>query len=491
MKGILVIMDGFGLSNINYGNAIKRAKTKNLDFFFSKYSFTRLHASGVHVGLPSKFQGSSEVGHTNIGAGRLVKQDQVRINELISSGEFEENDALISAIKNVKRNKSNFHIIGLLQDQGVHAHQDHLFAIIRLCKKYKVKPLVHVFSDGRDTHPLSVGRFIKGLEKKARIVSIIGRYYAMDRDKRWKRTCLAYTALIKKPKKLFSSVQSAVKDAYNNGESDEFVKPRLIKGFKPIKRDDSVVFFNYRADRARQLTKAFIEKDFDKFTARVKPFFVAMTDYYSELPCKVFVSKHKIENSFGEYISNLGFSQLRIAETEKYAHVTYFFSGEREKRFLGESRILIPSPKVSFYDVVPEMSALKITGEVLHSILRESHDFIIVNFANVDMIGHTGNFDAAVEAVEVVDDCIGKIVNAGLHHGFKIFITSDHGNAEKMSDKKHKKLTAHTLAKVPFCIVDRKKFKLKSGRLADIIPTILDVYNLPKPVEMSGKSLLT
>lgn len=491
MKGILVIMDGFGLSSIKLGNAIKKAKTKNLDFFFKNNSFTKLHASGVHVGLPRKYQGSSEVGHTNIGAGRLVKQDQVRINELISSKKLEENHALLGAIKNVKSKKSNFHIMGLLQDQGVHAHQDHLFAILKICKKHKIKPLVHVFSDGRDTPPRSVSKFVRKLEKKARIVSIIGRYYAMDRDKRWKRTSLAYNALTKKPKKLFSSVSSAIKDAYKNKESDEFIKPRLVRGFQPVNSKDSVLFYNYRADRARQLTKSFIEKDFDKFVAKVKPFFVSMTDYYSKLPCKVILPKHKIENSFGEYISKLGFSQLRIAETEKYAHVTYFFSGEREKKFKKETRILVPSPRIPFYDSKPEMSALKITGEVLHDIEREKHDFIIVNFANSDMVGHTGNFDAAVEAVEVVDDCIGRIVHAGLHHGFKVFITADHGNAEKMSDKKHKKLTAHTVAKVPFCIVDRKKIKLKPGRLADIVPTILDVYNLPKPVEMSGKSLIS
>lgn len=495
---LLIVLDGWGVNKRKDGNAIALANPKYFKRLLETNPHTTLKAHGRAVGLPSNMLGGSEVGHIHLGAGRIVDQELTRINKAIRSSNFSRNKAIVQAMKNVKKHNSSLHIIGLLSDAGVHSHISHFYALLRVAKKYGIKNVfIHAFLDGRDTPPKSAMKYIKALERKikeigiGKIASLCGRYYAMDRDRRWKRVKLAYELLtLGRGRKARTSVEG-VKLAYQNGESDEFVKPTIIDEDGIIKDKDSVIFVNFRSDRARQLTEAFVKKVFRNFRRKKKPkvFFVAFTEYEKNLNVKVAFPPLTIKNTLGEWISKLGLKQLRIAETEKYAHVTYFFNGGREKPFDGEDRILVPSPKVSTYDKKPEMSAEKITREVLKHLSK--YDFILINYANPDMVGHTGNLKATVKAISVVDSCLKKVVRNAMKEEFIIGIVGDHGNAEQMIDYKTGEImTSHTFNPVPFIIVNAKGCgKLRHGGLSNVAPTILKLMELKKPKEMSARSL--
>lgn len=488
---VLIIMDGYGLNNSKHGNAIKQSNNINLEHYFTNYSFTQLFASGKYVGLPEKFQGSSEVGHLNIGAGRIVKQTEVVIDDSIQSGEFFENSAFIAGIKNALKKKSKVHLMGLLQDQGVHAHQEHLFALIKLCNMNDIKPIVHVFSDGRDTPPTSAYNYLKKLNLVlnhygGKIGTITGRYYAMDRDNRWQRTQIGYEAIVKAKGEKVKSWQRAIKSAYDEGQTDEFIKPRIISGYTGIENNDTVIFFNYRRDRARQLTRAFIDKSFSRFDRRRQKnvYFVAMTDYYSKIRCQTAYKKTHLKNILAKVMENNKLKQLRAAETEKYAHVTYFFNDEIEKPFKKEERILVQSPKISTYDLQPEMSAIELTDEVIKKLTEKDFDLIVINYANCDMVGHTGDLKATIKAIETVDSQIKRVVDLILAKDGTVIITADHGNAEHMLDEKGNRITSHSTNMVPLCIVSKEKYYLKEGSLCNIAPTILEIMQIKKPDEM-------
>lgn len=492
---VLIIMDGFGIRKERKGNAIAAAKTPNLDKYFKENPFSLLKASGEPVGLPKGFQGSSEVGHLNMGAGRIVEQEEVRINNSIKDETFFKKKSFLKAIKNAKINKTNLHIMGLLQDQGVHSHQDHLFALLKLCHQEKIVPLLHIFTDGRDTMPKSANKFFKQLETvmekyPAEIKTIMGRYYAMDRDHRWKRTKLAYDALMYGKGVIVRSWKQALREAYNKDETDEFIRPKIIGKYFGVKKNDSLIFFNYRSDRTRQLTQSFIEKKFNFFKRDFKKvLFVGMAEYYKDMPAKIAFEKDRLKNVLAEVLSRRNKRQLKVAETEKYAHVTFFFNDEIEKPFDGEDRILIPSPRIPTYDSQPEMSAYKITKAVLKEIKKDMYDVIIINFANCDMVGHTGVFRSTVKAVEVVDDCIGQVVSKVLEYDGTIILTADHGNAELMVDDKKNIITSHTTNRVPFCVINSEFSRVKNGKLGDIAPTILRILDLNIPKEMTGEEL--
>jgi 2,3-bisphosphoglycerate-independent phosphoglycerate mutase len=502
---MLVILDGWGLTDKTEGNAIAHANKPNFDSLWSKYPHTELSASGLDVGLPQGQMGNSEVGHLNIGAGRIIYQDYTRINKEIKEGSFFSNDAFLNAIKNAKIHNTDMHLYGLLSDGGVHSHIEHLFALLKLCKEHELKNVyVHCFLDGRDVPPKSSINYIKSLEdymKKlglGKIATVSGRYYAMDRDKRWERTKLAYDALVNGEGEIASSAVEAVENSYSQGKTDEFVLPTvIIENEKPaarIKENDSIIFFNFRPDRARQITRAIVDKDFSGFERKYfKTYYTCMTQYDKTIEdVDIAYGPEKYKNTFGEYVSGLGYKQLRIAETEKYAHVTYYFNGGIEAPNPGEDRILIPSPKIPTYDLQPEMSAKIVTDKVLNAIDSEKYDFIILNYANPDMVGHTGVLDAAVKAIETVDECLGKVVNKVLEKGGSIFVTADHGNAEKLIDyETHEPYTAHTTNHVPFIAIGEGNLKLADGgRLCDIMPTILDIIKINKPAEMTGRSII-
>lgn len=498
---ILIIRDGWGIRKEKKGNAIALAKTPFADSLILNYPTAIVEASGVAVGLPPGYQGNSEVGHLNLGAGRVVLESLVRINNEIDSGEFFYNKELSSLCKNVVRNGKRLHIMGLLQDQGVHAHINHLFALLELAKEYNVRDvIVHVFTDGRDTPPKSALDYIEAAEMKMKSLGIgrfgviVGRYYAMDRDRRWERTKIAYDAIAYGKAEEFDDVSDAILDAYKNGESDEFIKPRKMKGYDGVRDGDGIIFYNYRLDRARQLTQAFVEPDFNGFDADRKMVeFVAFTRYYPEMRCKAAFPLPDMKNILGEVLSRNGLRQLRIAETEKYAHVTFFFNGQREEPFPLEQRILIHSPKVATYDMKPEMSAYAVKDKVIEAIKNDDFDVCILNFANPDMVGHTGNLDATIRACEVVDECCEEVVKAILSKGGIALVGADHGNAEEMLDERNNVVTSHTTNPVYFHLVSNDEFmkvKLKNGILADIAPTILDILGIEKPKEMDGKSLI-
>lgn len=507
MNNMLLILDGYGI-NEDPGcvNAIKKAKTPNLDKLFASYPNTIIKASGLAVGLPEGQMGNSEVGHLNIGAGRVVYQELTRISKAIDDGDFFENPVLLEAMDYALANNSALHLMGLLSDGGVHSHLDHLFALIRLAKdKGLNKVYVHGFLDGRDVAPDKAGEYISLLEDfmtdqgLGKIASISGRYYAMDRDRRYERTQLAYQALTSGQALRVATALDAVKLSYKEGVLDEFVIPTLIENNPDldqlVKDKDSIIFFNFRPDRARQLTRAFVDDDFSGFERSSRPkdlHFVCMTNYDKEMPnVKVAYDPVYLDNTFGEYISNLGHSQLRIAETEKYAHVTFFFNGGVEVPNEKEDRILIPSPKVATYDLQPEMSAQGVTDKVLEVIHQKKYDFIILNFANPDMVGHTGNIPAVVKAIEFLDGCVAKIVDAILETKGQLILTSDHGNADCMKNPDGSVVTAHSSNPVPFLVISHREVDLKEGgTLADVIPTMLDMAQLPKPEEMTGESLL-
>ena len=468
-----------------------------------QYPNTILHTSGLDVGLPEGQMGNSEVGHTNIGAGRIVYQELTRITKSIESGDFFSIPELVSAIENCKKNHSKLHIMGLLSDGGVHSHQRHLFALLELAKRKDFEDVyVHCFLDGRDTPPASAEGYLVELENKmaekgvGKIATIMGRFYAMDRDKRWNRIEKAYDAMVKGEGEKAISVASAIENSYQKEVFDEFVVPTVIcnndKPVAKIEENDSVIFFNFRPDRAREITRAIVDENFDGFEREYfKTYFVTFTNYDETITnVSVAFKKDEIKNTFGEIISERGLTQLRIAETEKYAHVTFFFNGGQEKQYPGEDRILIPSPKVETYDMKPEMSALEVTEKVLEAIHSRKYDSIILNFANPDMVGHTGNVEAVIKALEALDVCVDKIVKAIEEEHGVLLITADHGNCEQMIDyKTGEPHTAHTTNPVPLVLVG-KDAKLKEGRLADLAPTMLDLMGIEKPEEMTGESLI-
>jgi len=495
---LLAILDGFGYRREREGNAIAHAHTPNIDSFMKKYPLTLLEAGGTAVGLPPGQMGNSEVGHINIGAGRVVFQDSMRILKAIEDGSFFENDILKRAME--KARGSTLHLMGLIGPGGVHAMPRHLYALLEMAKREGIKNVyVHCFTDGRDTPPESAIEHVRELEKKieeigtGEIASITGRYYAMDRDNRWERTRMAYEMLTEGRGRKAKSAEDAIKKAYGAGETDEFIKPTVIKDRK-VGNGDVVIFFNFRPDRARQLTRAFVDETFDRFQRkRIGVHFVTMTRYMDGLDVEIAFDKVPLTNTFGEVISRHGLKQLRIAETEKYAHVTFFFNGGREEPFDGEDRCLIPSPKVATYDLKPEMSAYELTDELVNRINSNRYDVIVVNYANLDMVGHTGIWEAAVRAVEAVDECIGRVMEAVEAQGGRAIITADHGNAEEMMENGHPK-TAHTTNPVPFILVGENEegnIKLKEGNLGDIAPTMLDLLGIEKPEEMTGRSLIS
>lgn len=505
----LMILDGWGLSSQNEGNAIKQAKTPHMDNYFRIYPNTRLNASGEAVGLPEGQMGNSEVGHLNIGAGRIIYQEFTRINKEIENGDFFTNIVLINAIDNVKKNNSCLHLMGLVSDGGVHSHIRHLKALIDLAASNEIKDLfIHAFLDGRDVPPRSAIPFLNEvdayLKKKGigQIATVSGRYYSMDRDNRWDRVEKSYINLVYRKGKKFETAAGVVEASYSNSIDDEFVVPSVVDCIDNdkarIKSTDSVIFFNFRPDRARQLTRAFIYDDFKEFDKGPNPpevYFVCMTQYDRSFNALIAFPPQDIKNTLGEVISKNNLKQLRIAETEKYAHVTFFFNGGIEKPFRGEDRILIPSPKIATYDLKPEMSAFEVTNTVISKIKSEIYDVIILNFANPDMVGHTGHLDAAIKAVESVDKCVGRVVEELIMNNGLALITADHGNAEKMLDPESKRIiTAHSTSPVPFIICDtniRLRDKNKNFKLSDIAPTILDLLKIVKPAEMTGVSLLS
>ncbi len=497
---ILMILDGFGIAPPE-GNAIAAANKPNLDKLFAENPVTQIGASGMDVGLPDGQMGNSEVGHTNIGAGRVVYQELTRITKAINDGTFYENEALVEAVDNAVNNGTALHLIGLLSDGGVHSHLTHLYAIVELAKRRGLKKVyVHALLDGRDVPPTSGRDFVAACADKLKeigvgqIATVMGRYYAMDRDNRWERVEKAYAAMVYGEGKHAQCPVKAVEDSYADEVTDEFVVPTVCAEGATIGANDSIVFYNFRPDRAREITRTFVDPDFSGFE-RKKGFFpltyVCMTQYDATMPnVKVAFKPQSLTNTFGEYISNKGLTQLRIAETEKYAHVTFFFNGGVEKTFPGEDRALINSPKVATYDLQPEMSAYLVTDELVNRIHSGKYDVIILNFANCDMVGHTGVFDAAKAAVEAVDTCVGRVVDAILEMGGVAMITADHGNADKMFEEDGSPFTAHTTNPVPFCVVNYDCKLREGGRLADIAPTMLKVLGLPQPAEMDGLSLI-
>lgn len=504
----LVIMDGYGIRESSNGNAIKIANNGTIDRLFNKYPSTLLGASGLSVGLPDGQMGNSEVGHLNIGAGRIVYQELTRITKSIQDGDFFENEELSGAIDNAVKNGKALHYYGLLSDGGVHSHVTHLYALIKLAKQKGVKELyVHCFLDGRDVSPTSGAGFIKELqtvldeEGVGVISSVSGRYYAMDRDNRWDRVEKAYDSLTIGNGIETDDAYKAVEKSYSEGVTDEFVLPtNVYKDGKPVglvKEGDSIVFFNFRPDRAREITRAFSEKDFNNFerkTGFLNPYYVCFTRYDATFTnVKIAFKPVTLTNTLGEYLSKKGYTQLRIAETEKYAHVTFFFNGGVEAPNKNEYRDLIPSPKVATYDLKPDMSANEVTAKVLEEIASDKFDVIILNFANCDMVGHTGVLQAAVDAVNTVENCVQKVIDAVSEKGGATLVTADHGNADMMIAEDGEPFTAHTTNPVPFILVSDKylgKTLRSGGVLADIAPTLLKVMGEEIPSEMTGKSLI-
>jgi|YNPMSStandDraft_1061717.scaffolds.fasta_scaffold00031_42 2,3-bisphosphoglycerate-independent phosphoglycerate mutase len=513
---MLLIRDGWGYNPNKDYNAIELCDPQNHKYYINNYPTTLIEASGLAVGLPEGNQGSSEVGHLNMGAGRVVYQNLVKISKDIDDGKFYQNPALLNAYNHAIKYQSNIHLYGLVQDQGVHAHTKHLIGYLEFFRKNNYpsnKVFIHVISDGRDTLPKSTKEYIKVLDEYiksnnfGKIVSITGRYYAMDRDNRWERVKLFYDMLVfgDSDYEEFENVYEAVDNAYNNNETDEFIKPRIIKGFKPINDNDLIIFFNYRFDRAREISKAFLYDDFKEIPTKEfkNLFYLCTTEYYENIKISkraivdVTYPLENLTNLMGEWISKHKLNQLRIAETEKFAHVTFFFNGQQDTVFENEDRILVPSPKVPTYDLKPEMSAYEVTEKVIDALDKEIYDFIVLNYANPDMVGHTGILDAAIKACKTVDICVGKVVDKILEKGGVVFLTSDHGNAEQMIDyESGKPYTAHTSNPVWFTIISNwpnlQKGKIRfrnDGKLADISPTILKTMKLEIPKEMDGNIL--
>ena len=496
----LIIMDGFGLRASEAGNAVRNAPTPHLDLIAAQSPGCQLSASGLDVGLPEGQMGNSEVGHTNIGAGRVVFQDLPRISRDIETGDFFRNPVLLDVMESCREWGTALHLMGLLSDGGVHSHITHLFALLKMARDQGLSRVyVHCFLDGRDVSPTSGTGYLRQLRDECarlgvgQIATVCGRYYAMDRDKRWERVQRAYDAIALGRAPLERDPVAAVERSYAAGVTDEFVEPFLCAEGCRLHENDSVIFFNFRPDRAREITRALVDEDFTEVERRrgfIPVTFVCATEYDAAMPNVAVAYPHQeLKNTFGEYISQLGLTQLRIAETEKYAHVTFFFNGGVEQVFPGEDRCLIPSPKVATYDLQPEMSAYEVTEEAVRRIESGAYDVIILNFANCDMVGHTGVYAAACKAVTTVDECVGRVTDATSRMGGITLITADHGNAEQMTEPDGSPFTAHTTSPVPLYIVGAD-VKLRDGRLADIAPTMLDLMGLEKPAEMDGKTLI-
>ena len=497
---VLMILDGFGIAPVE-GNAIAAANKPKLDKIFAENPHTQIGASGMDVGLPDGQMGNSEVGHTNIGAGRIVYQELTRITKSAQDGDMDKNEALLKAMNNAKDNGKALHLMGLLSDGGVHSHNTHLYALLEMAKRVGVeKVFVHCFMDGRDVPPSSGKDYVKELMDKleeigvGKIATVMGRYYAMDRDNRWERVEKAYAAMVYGEGEQADCPLCAMQNSYDKEVTDEFVVPTVVKGAEPISQGDSVIFYNFRPDRAREISRTLVDPDFTGFE-RKKGFFpltyVCMTQYDATMPnVEVAYKPESLVNTFGEYISNKGLTQLRIAETEKYAHVTFFFNGGVEKQYPGEDRILVKSPAVATYDLQPEMSAYEVTDKMVEAVKSGKYDALILNYANCDMVGHTGVFEAAVKAVEAVDTCVGRVVEAVKEMGGCVLLTADHGNADKMVDEDGTPFTAHTTNPVPFCVINHPCQLREGGRLADIAPTMLKVLGLEQPAEMTGESII-
>ena len=502
---VLMILDGYGLNDKVEGNAVAQASTPVMDSLMKEYPFVHGNASGMAVGLPEGQMGNSEVGHMNMGAGRIVYQELTRITKEIQDGDFFKNEALLKAIDNCKKNNSALHLMGLLSDGGVHSHITHLYGLLELAKQQGLeKVYVHCFLDGRDTPPASGKSYAEQLNEEmkkigvGKIASVMGRYYAMDRDNNYDRVQLAYDAMTEGKGLTAACGICGIQESYDREETDEFVKPTVVvedgKAVGLVQDKDSVIFFNFRPDRAREITRAFVDPEFTGFE-RVQPkiHYVCMTQYDATIPgVEIAFKPQSLKNTFGEYISDLGMTQLRIAETEKYAHVTFFFNGGVEKEYPGEDRALIPSPKVATYDLQPEMSEPAVTEECVKRILSGKYDVVILNFANCDMVGHTGVFEAAVKAIEATDDGVGKVVDAILKMNGQCLITADHGNVDQMLDADGvTPFTAHSTNPVPLVMVGHEGKLADGGVLADLAPTMLDMMGIPQPEEMTGHSLLT
>ena len=503
---VLMILDGYGLNEKAAGNAVAEAKTPVMDKLMAECPFVRGNASGLFVGLPDGQMGNSEVGHLNMGAGRIVYQDLTKITKSIEDGDFFENVELVKACQNAKANDSALHMFGLVSDGGVHSHNSHIYGLLELAKRQGLsKVYVHCFLDGRDTPPASGKDYVQELVDKmaeigvGEVASVSGRYYAMDRDNRWDRVEKAYRALVMGEGVQADSAVQAVQQSYDKDETDEFVLPTVVmKDGAPtatIKDGDSIIFFNFRPDRAREITRTFCDDAFEGFDRgeRVKTTYVCFTEYDVTIPNKsVAFVKTQITNTFGEFLANNNLTQARIAETEKYAHVTFFFNGGVEEPNKGEDRILVKSPKVATYDLKPEMSAYEVCDKLVEAVKSDKYDVIIINFANPDMVGHTGVEEAAIKAVEAVDECVGRTVDAIKEVNGQMFICADHGNAEQLIDEETgAPFTAHTTNQVPFILVNTEGYGLREGGcLADIAPTLIELMGMQQPEEMTGKSLL-
>ena len=503
-KVILVIMDGWGLGKVKSADAIQNAHVPFVSSLYSKYPNTTLVTCGEEVGLPEGQMGNSEVGHLNLGAGRIVYQELERINVAIRNGEFAKNEQLLASVRLAKTNRKPLHLIGLVSDGGVHSHINHIKAICDLCKTEGLTDVyIHAFTDGRDTDPKSGLGFITDLQKHlnssvGKIASVSGRYYAMDRDKRWERIKLAYDCLVKGEAPKATDAIAAIEQSYTAGITDEFIKPTIVvnEAQQPlaiIKDGDVAICFNFRTDRCREITDVLTQNDHADFDMhKLTLDFTTMTMYDHKFQnIHVVFENDNLVNTLGEVLAAAGKKQIRIAETEKYPHVTFFFSGGREEPFDGESRIMVPSPKVATYDLQPEMSAVGITDKLIPEIENETADFICLNYANTDMVGHTGVFSAAITAAQTVDACVERVVTAALAHGYTVFLTADHGNADYMINEDGTPNTAHTMNPVPFFIIDKDwKGTVKTGKLGDLAPTILTIMNLPIPKEMTGNILI-
>ncbi len=497
-KVALIILDGWGIGDRSSSDAIANANTPFFNSLIKKYPHASLKTSGEDVGLPAGQMGNSEVGHLNIGAGRVVYQDLVKINLEVRDNKIDDNSTWKATLAYCKGNDKPLHLMGLLSDGGVHSHEDHLHALIRKASEAGVNKIyVHCFTDGRDTDPKGGAEYLRKLsavcnKTNATIATIIGRYYAMDRDKRWERIKLAYDLLIHGKGEVFNNPVEALEASYKNDITDEFVKPVIIESSSTIKEGDAVVCFNFRTDRCREITTVLTQKNMPEYDMKtLHLYYVTMTNYDDTFKnVKVMYDKDNLSKTLGEVIAEHGRKQIRIAETEKYPHVTFFFSGGREAEFSEEKRLLVPSPKVATYDLQPEMSAIELTQTILPEIEKTTADFICLNFANPDMVGHTGVFSAVIKAVETVDSCLEKIVTSGVKNDYSFIIIADHGNADFMINEDGTPNTAHTTNLVPCILIDKKRKVVRDGRLADIAPTILTLMNIPQPSEMTGRSLV-
>lgn len=503
-KVVLIVLDGWGIAPKGKGNYIEQSKKPNFDSFIRKYPHCKNRASGNAVGLPEGAQGNSEVGHLHMGAGRIVWQMYERINRAIESGEFFRNRELLAAVRHARKKKSTLHLLGMCSDEGVHSHIRHLFALLEMAQKNGVeKVAIHFIADGRDVPEKSAGGYAEAIEAKTRklgigrIATLVGRYYAMDRDSNWDRTKKAYDLLTLGKGFRAGNAREAIEQAYGRGDkTDYYIQPTVIGKFEPVEDNDSIVFFNFRTDRPRQLTRAFISKKFSQFRREKLPkaLFTTMSVYDKTFKCPAAFREEKVENNLGEVLSNKGIKQLRLAETEKYGHVTYFFNSQIEKPYKGEERILVPSPKVPSYDQKPEMSAFGVAKKAVEEIARKKYGFMLVNFANCDLVGHSAVKKAIIKCVEVVDKCTGTVVRAALENGYEAIITADHGSAEEKLYPDGRPKPAHSSNPVNFILVSGdpklQKASLRDGGQQDVAPTILGIMGIPKPKEMTGRSLI-